>query len=272
MTTKSKSKKTKISDLKLNKDELLAPYIKEELNKLFYAKFDYDAELEMLKYQYDKEMEAGDERIGLHASSITNATRNFCMRDAFIQIMYYHYKVNGKKIPQSFIDAFRNRHGNNKSNPIHLQRIFEEGKSIGTKWQRLFIRGKVGVKEDMDVSRWVDEYDLSYTPDGIIVLGGKKYVVEIKSMNRNQYEQANDHKSGRKQLKLYMHFEGIDRGFVLCDCKDTSDFKVFPVTDLNESDEELANSLHLLDRIYRMKKKALKTKKLPPCTCKKCLI
>jgi hypothetical protein len=101
---------------------------------------------------------------------------------------------------------------------------------------------------------------------------GHKYVVEIKSMNKNQFDPAKQHAKGRKQLKLYMHFEQIDRGFVLCDGKDNSDIKIFPVLGLNESDDELAKSLALLDQIQVYKRKVLKTKKLPPCLCKKCLL
>lgn len=269
MTTKTKPKSSILKDLKPSQDILLASYIKDELNKLFYNKPNYDAELEMLKYQYDHEEE---ERLGLHASSITGATKNFCFRAQIVNILYMEHIKNGRKIPGRMVDAFKHANNLNRSNPVNLQRIFEEGKSIGTKWQRLFIRGGIGVKEDMDVSRFHTPYDLSYTPDGVITLSGKKYVVEIKSMNANTFEPAKEHKSGRKQLKLYMHLEGIDRGFVLCDGKNTSDFKVFPVTKLNESDPELADSLALLDQIQVIKKQVLKNKRLPECKCKKCLI
>jgi CRISPR/Cas system-associated exonuclease Cas4 (RecB family) len=251
--------------------DLLAANIKEELNKLFYLHPNYDAELEMLKYQYDNEEE---ERLGLHASSITTATKNFCFRKHLIDILYMEHVKKGRKIPEKMKIAFHHHSKRNSNNPIHLQRIFEEGKSVGTKWQRLFIRGGIAAKEDLDVSRWQDDYDLSYTPDGIVTLNNKKYVVEIKSSNKRQYEEivAKGHKSGRKQLKLYMHFEDIERGFVLVDCKDSSDFAVFPVLNLNPSDRELADSLNLLDRIQLEKKKALKTHRLPPCRCNKCII
>lgn len=262
------SKKLGLQDLKISKEAMLGMHIVEQLNKLFYLPPNYDAELEMLKYQYDHEEE---ERMGLHASSVTGATKSFCFRKNIIDILYLEHRRDGRKVPQMVIDSFKYANKLNRSNAIKLQRIFEEGKSIGTKWQRLFIRGGLGVKEDMDVSRFYDEYDLSYTPDGVIVLDGHKYVVEIKSMNKNQFEMAKDHKSGRKQLKLYMHLEGIKRGFVLVDCKDNSDIKIFPVLNLNESDDELANSLELLEKIQRVKKQVLSKKKLPPCICGKCL-
>lgn len=264
-----KSTKINLKDLRPNTDELIASSIKEELNKLFYLKPNYDAEMEMLKYQYDHEEE---ERLGLHASSVTDASKNFCFRNTMVDILYMEHIKKGRKIPQKFIDAFRAKANRDSGNPINLARIFEEGKSIGTKWQRLFIRGGIGVKEDMDVSRWKDEYDLSYTPDGIVTLNHRKYVVEIKSMNDNQFQQAKNHPKGRKQLKLYMHFEGIKDGFVLCDGKNNSDIKIFPVLNLKHDDEELQKSLGLLDEIQYYKTKTLQTKKLPKCTCGKCTI
>lgn len=264
----SKSKKSVLSDLKISKHAITAISIKEELNRLFYLQPKYDEELEMLKYQYDHEEE---ERLGLHLSSITGAGKNFCFREQIVNILYMERVKAGKKVPQKIYDAFKYQQRRNNNPPVNLARIFEEGKSIGTKWQRLFIRGNIGVKEDMDVSRFVDEYDLSYTPDGIITLNGKKYVVEIKSMNKNTFDKANSHPSGQKQLRMYMYLEGIDRGFVLADCKDNSDFKIFP--EFNpESDESVANAIALLEKIQQFKKKAIKSKKLPPCKCGKCLV
>jgi hypothetical protein len=37
----------------------------------------------------------------------------------------------------------------------------------------------------------------------------------------------NNHPSGEKQLQFYMYLTGIHQGFVLCDDKNTQDFKVF---------------------------------------------
>lgn len=237
----------KLPNMKLNKNILVANHIKEELNKLFYVKPDYDAELEMLKFQYDQEEE---ERIGLHASAITSAGKDFCYRE---QVLSLFYKMaQGENIP------------------IGLKRIFEEGKSIGTKWQRLFIRGEIAEKEDLDVSRMAEEYDLSYTPDGIIALNNKAYVVEIKSMNTFGFQKAKGHPSGEKQLKLYMYFEGIPHGFVLVDDKNTQDFKIFLITfegddpeEWLENDPDLQRIVSTLKEIQRLKKIFIKTKKPP---------
>lgn len=242
-------------------------YIKEELNKLFYLEPKYDEELEMLKYQYDQEEEI---RMGLHASSVISG--KVCLRKEVVNIMYKQFYDKGKKVPRKIERAFMHNAEKDGRNPIHLARIYEEGRSIGAKWQRLFIRGGLGVKEDMDVSRIVDEYDLSYTPDGIITLNGKKYVVEIKSANANSFESMKKkHPTGNKQLKMYMYFEGIENGFVLVDNKNSSDFKIFPEFNITAMDDEVDDILMKLEDIQKAKMRTLKTKKFPPCTCKKCL-
>lgn len=236
----SRLKQKNAAPLKLNKNILVGNHIKEQLNKLFYVKEDYDAELEMLKFQYDREEE---ERVGLHASAITNAGKDFCYREQVLSLFYK--QSQGENIP------------------IGLKRIFEEGKSIGTKWQRLFIRGGIGEKEDMDVSRMQPDYDLSYTPDGVIELDGKKYVVEIKSQNTFAFQKQKGHPSGEKQLKLYMFFEGIDKGFVLVDDKNSQDFKVLLITDIDENDEDIARCLDILKKIQVHKKRFVEKKKPP---------
>lgn len=259
----------KLDNLKISPTMVMATVIQEELNKLFYLDPDYDAELEMLKYQYDHEEVV---RMGLHASSVTGAGNKYCYREQIVNILYKEYFDAGKKIPSMIKNAFEYRSKLDRSNPIHLARIFEEGKSIGTKWQRLFIRGKLGIKEDMDVARFDERYDLIYTPDAIVNINGKKYAVEIKSMNKNSFENAKSHPSGQKQLKLYMYLEGIEQGFVLADCKDNSQFKIFPEVNVSREDKHIAKAVDLLEKTRRNKLKVLKKKKLPPCTCGKCYV
>lgn len=240
MSKMNKKEKSTLSSLKLNPDLLIASYVKEELDRLFLLPPKYDVELEMLKYQYDQEYE---ERVGLHASAVTGAGKGFCYRE---QVLSLFYK--------------RSEAGNH---PARLLRIFEEGKSIGTKWQRLFMRRGIGEKEDMDVSRMAEEYDLSYTPDGIIELKGKKYVVEIKSQNTNAFQTTKSHPSGIKQLKLYMYLEQINRGFVLVEDKNNQDFKVLMVSEINESDDDIADCILILEKIQKLKRIFLKKKKPP---------
>lgn len=265
----------RLKDLKISENVLIEARIKEKLNELFYAPPKLKEEVEMLDYQYTKAADQEKERSGLHASSITNATKNnFCFREQLANILYLEAKRKGKKPPKIIYDVFKSNLERNERNiPIHLKRIFEEGNSIGVKWQRLFVRGGIGVKEDMDVPRFNSQYDLIYTPDAIVEIDGHKYVVEIKSMNKNSFEKAKSHPAGQKQLRLYMHMEGIQRGFVLVDCKDNSDFKVFvSMAGKTKQEEHLSNFITLMEKVQRYKKVALKRRSLPPCNCGKCLV
>lgn len=262
-----KKKVGKINNLKPDKDTLLATGIQEKINGMFYNQPKHKEELKMLKHMWENEEE---ERLGLHASSITSK-KDICYKEQLINILYKHYKDNDPdNMPKTIYNKFKEQARENRNNPVHLQRIFEQGTTMGYKWQMLFIRAGVGKKEDMDVSRFVDEYDLSYTPDAIIELDGKKYVVELKSQNQNRFDNDKSHPDGIKQLKLYMYFEGIDRGFVLVDNKNNSKFKVLLINGINESDDDIADYLQKLEKLQKMKKYALKKKKMPKCNCKKC--
>lgn len=181
--------------------------IEQRLNKLFYATPNYKEEIRMLKMQKQQAQKQGD-RYGLHCSAIIASDNEFCYREQVLSLFYK--QAQGDNVP------------------IGLKRIFEEGNAIHEKWQRLFIRGEIGKAEDMDMSRFVEEYDLSYTPDAIIEIAGKQYVVEIKSMNGFAFNKAKSHPSGRKQSRMYMYFERIRDGFVLAESKLDQNFKVFP--------------------------------------------
>jgi len=180
--------------------------IEQTLNKLFYMKPKIEEEAEFVKLVLSKNG-YDCERAGLHASAIIAGEKDFCYREQVLSLLY---KMNG-----------------GKDIPIGLKRIFEEGNSIHEKWQRLFIRGGLGEAEDMDRSRFKKKYELSYTPDAILTIGGHEYVGEIKSVNTFQFKNMHSHPSGKKQLMFYMWLTGIERGFVLCEDKNTQDIKVF---------------------------------------------
>jgi len=149
-----------IDDIKGIKIDAELLVIEQVLNKLFYCPPNPKLELEMLKHQYKQKQ--GD-RYGLHASAMLASDAEFCYREQILSLFYKQLQ--------------------SENTALGLKRIFEAGTSIGEKWQRLFIRGGLGEPLDMDRSHFVEKYDLSYTPDAIIEIGGKKYVVEIKSQN-----------------------------------------------------------------------------------------
>lgn len=185
-----------------------AAEIEKLFNSLFYAKKNMEEEVKFVKQMFTR---GGDstERYGLHTSAIIVGEDKFCYREQVLSLLYK--QAQGENVPQNLI------------------RIFEEGNAIHEKWQRLFIRGGLCKAEDCDFSKFYDEYEVGYTPDAIITIKGKKYVVEIKSVNTYQFMKMTSHPTASKQVQMYMHFSGIHDGIILCEDKNTQQFKVFVV-------------------------------------------
>ena len=179
--------------------------ISKELNKLFYCKKRPEEEMKFMQQLFTRGTESA-ERVGLHASAIIKGEHEFCVRQQVLSLLYK--QEQGENIQ------------------IGLKRIFEEGNAIHEKWQRLFIRGELGTWNNMDRSRFVKQYELSYTPDAIVDVLGETMVCEIKSMNTFEFQKSDAHPSGAKQLQLYLHFKKLPHGFVLMDDKNTQNFKV----------------------------------------------
>ena len=87
----------------------------------------------------------------------------------------------------------------------------------------------------------------------------RPYIVEIKSMNTFSYKKQEHHASGRKQCQLYMYLTGIHKGIVLCDDKNTQEFKV-KTYEYNPS--EIAKYIRRLERIQEYKDELVLDKKL----------
>ena len=181
--------------------------IEKILNRMYYCEKNIDEETKFVKQVMTRGADT-QERIGLHASALIVSDKKFCIREQVLSLIY-------KQLQGEQID-------------IGLKRIFEEGNAIHEKWQRLFIRAGYAKAEDCDFTRFHKDYEVSFTPDVIVDLPEfGKMVVEIKSVNTFQFQKMNNHPSGEKQLQFYMYLTGIHQGFVLCDDKNTQNFKVF---------------------------------------------
>lgn len=226
-----------------------AMIIEHKLNQLFYLPPNFREEIEMLEMQADLK---SNDRYGLHASAILAGEGEFCYREQVLSLFYR--QIQGENVP------------------IKLKRVFEEGNFIGEKWQRLFIRGGIGKKEDMDISRFIKKYDLSYTPDARIQLFKLPFVVETKSQNTFLWKKQKSHPSGVKQLKFYMYLEKIDQGFVLVEDKNDQNFKILLVDDLDVA--ELEPYIERLEMIQRYKGILKEEKKMvdrhPSCSSATC--
>jgi hypothetical protein len=229
-------------DMHIDADSLV---ITQALNKLFYVEHNIEAESNFVKLVLSKNG-LNKERKGLHASAIIVSDNEFCYREQVLSLFYK--QAQGENVP------------------INLKRIFEEGNAIHEKWQRLLIRGGLGKANDMDRSRFSEEYDLSYTPDIECKIGKKRYIGEIKSVNTFQYKNMQSHPSGKKQLMLYMHLTGVHNGFVLAEDKNTQDFKIFSY----EYDPSiLAPYIERLEAIQEYKYRFVKFKKMVGRICDK---
>lgn len=209
------------------------------LNRMFYCDKQPEEEVKFVKQMMTRGADT-QERIGLHASALIQPPSKYCLRQ---QVLSLIYKMDqGGQVP------------------IGLKRIFEEGNAIHEKWQRLFIRAGYAKAEDCDFTRFHKDFEVSYTPDIIADIPGfGKMVVEIKSVNTFQFKKMKSHPSGKKQSMFYMFLTGIHQGIVLCEDKNTQDFKVF----YYEYDEEQAElPVNRAEEIQHYKNKLLNDKKI----------
>ena len=227
-----------------------AAEIEKLFNSLFYAKKNMDEEVKFVKQMFTR---GGDshERYGLHTSAIIVGDDKFCYREQVLSLLYK--QAQGEQVPQNLI------------------RIFEEGNAIHEKWQRLFIRGGLCKAEDLDFSKFYDEYEVGYTPDAILTINGEKYVVEIKSVNTYQFMKMTNHPTAKKQVNMYMHFTGIHKGIILCEDKNTQQFKVFLVT---YDPDVVAPYIERLEAVKYYKQRVFEegkmVKRCDQCTSKVC--
>lgn len=226
--------------------------IEKLLNSLFYLDKDIPKELKFLKSVMTRGQET-TERRGLHASAMIVSDDKFCYRQQVLSLFYK--QLQGEQTP------------------IGLKRIFSEGDAIHEKWQRLFIRGGLCEPLDCDFSRFAEEFDLSYTPDIICAIPEDyklesvhnddvkkiRYVVEIKSVNTFTFKKQKYHASGRKQCQLYMYLTGIHNGLVLCDDKNTQEFKVYKY---EYNPTEIAPYISRLERVQEFKDRMVNRNKL----------
>lgn len=226
--------------------------IEKLLNSLFYLDKDIPKELKFLKSVMTRGQET-TERRGLHASAMIVSDDKFCYRQQVLSLFYK--QLQGEQTP------------------IGLKRIFSEGDAIHEKWQRLFIRGGLCEPLDCDFSRFAEEFDLSYTPDIICAIpedyklesvyddSVKKipYIVEIKSVNTFTFKKQKYHASGRKQCQLYMYLTGIHNGIVLCDDKNTQEFKVYKY---EYNPTEIAPYISRLERVQEFKDRLVNRNKI----------
>lgn len=178
--------------------------IKEIFDNLYRLSPVETKELEFEKQVFTRG--TGEERVGLHTSAIIASDKIYCCREQVLSLIY-----KPRNMQQEL--------------PIGTLRIFEEGNVIHRKWQRLFLRGGLCEVNDLDKTCYDEQYRLSFSPDAIITIKGRKFIVEIKSMNMFAYKQAGGrHPSGEIQCRMYMFHAGVKYGIVLMENKNNQDY------------------------------------------------
>lgn len=204
-------------------------------NLVLLSKFD-----EMFKRWNERK---SGERTGLHGSGIIVPKGEFCYRE---QVMNINFRAS-----------------NHRTLPVNVLRIFLNGWHVHIKWQQLFV--DEGVADCVEKTHFVKDLNLYFTPDAIITLSNIRYIVEIKSMNSNQFKTLNTPPlNAVRQSQLYMHYSGVPRAIVLVENKDSNAFKNWVI----DYDPSLARTYVVrLQNIKFLNNKFKKTGKLPAKTC-----
>ena len=185
-----------------------ASQLEKILNATFYLPKDIEKEAAFVKQVMTRGAES-QERVGLHASALIVGENDFCIRAQVLSLIYR--QLQGEQVS------------------VGLKRIFEQGNAIHEKWQRLFIRAGYSEVNDLDFTNFNKKYQISFTPDIICRIPefyDGEMIGEIKSVNTMQYRKMIKHPSASKQLQWYMFLKNLRKGFVLCEDKNTQDFKL----------------------------------------------
>lgn len=231
------------------------------LNKTFYLPKDIEEETKFIHSVMTRGAES-QERVGLHASAMLVPESSFCLRQQVLSLLYK--QSQGEQLQPA------------------LMRIFEEGNAIHEKWQRLFIRAGWSRWDQLDYTQYNEDLMMSFTPD-IICRIPEFYdglmVGEIKSVNTFAFKKQSKHPSAWKQCQWYMHLTGIKKGFVLCDDKNTQEFRL----EVHDYDPSLVEQFQdRAEAIVKAYKNVVENKKMarrpvdaksPDCKrCKECAL
>jgi len=109
-----------------------------------------------------------------------------------------------------------------------ILRVFDNGHAVHARIQDYL--KDAGILKQAEVPVKDTDYEIEGHADGIIEIQGIEGVLEIKSMNQNQFYSAYEPKPDHlTQINVYMYCLGIPRGCLLYECKDNQELKEFYV-------------------------------------------
>ena len=171
-----------------------------------------------------------------------------------------------------------------------MQSVFENGWDLHRRWQKLFLKFAnvvwspvihaqdqiADAKPELDLTHHDVTRNIYFSPDAIIDYAGVRYVVEIKGLDTNKFQQLTDNldtackvsdvvAKARIQCNLYCHLLEIEYGFLLIEDKNSQQFKVWII----QCDAELAKPY--IQRAYDVKGRVAlfrRSRQLPERVCK----
>jgi hypothetical protein len=131
--------------------------------------------------------------------------------------------------------------------------IFDNGWSLHERWQNLFSRYGNVVRSrllngqvdplapeslELDLTHYLEEENLYFSPDAIIEFGGTKYLIEIKGIKQEDFVNLTGDlmqaimvsqvvAKARIQANNYLYFTGLQKAILLIENKNTQDFRVY---------------------------------------------
>lgn len=115
---------------------------------------------------------------------------------------------------------------NNQEFDSRILRIFDNGHSVHARIQGYL--KDIGLLKQTEVPVENSEYEIRGHTDGILEIDSVEGILEIKSMNTNQFYSAFEPKPEHLiQINIYMFCLNIPRGCFLYECKDSQELKEF---------------------------------------------
>lgn len=162
---------------------------------------------QLVKNSVEKQIDRVNVRGRFHVSSFLSD--EFCARE-----IYY-------TITESAEESTANL-------PARTLRIFLQGEIMHQKYQNLF--KQMGIALFIEKSRYSALYDLTGTPDAIIMLMNRPYIIEIKSVNTTMFNTLKKPPvNAVKQASMYMMLTGIPNAIVLAEDKNNQNIKAFSI-------------------------------------------
>lgn len=158
----------------------------------------------------------------------------------------------GQCMRRLFFDFIQMPDGEGVTDP-NVLRIFDVGHDVHRRIQRDLRAAGILIEDEVKLEDAI--HRLIGSADGLLKIGARQLILEIKSINANGFERL--YKPDPKhvcQLTLYLHMKKLREGVVLYECKDNQRVKEFRVHYNERLAKELLDMLrHVLTEFHNAK-------------------